>query len=372
MPAVVASAPGRVNLIGEHTDYNGGLCLPLALPQRTTVSLTRRTDQRLGVRSTQQDDGWEGSVEDRPGGWAAYVAGVVQALRDDGYDVPGFDAEVDSDVPLGAGLSSSAALECATAVAVAAMLGLALDDGLRRRLAAACMRAENDYVGAPTGGMDQIVVMLARPGHALLLDFADDSVTPVRLPLDGAGLVLLVVDTRVTHTLTDGAYGDRRAECSAAATALGVEELSQADPAAAEALGDPVLRRRARHVLTENDRVRRAVHLIGQQDWPGLGEVLDASHASMRDDFEISCEELDLAVTSARSAGAVGARMTGGGFGGSIVALVPTSRVDDVEDAVRGAFVDAGLAEPSYLLATPGDRARVDRALSGDDLLDVV
>jgi galactokinase len=360
MPAVVASAPGRVNLIGEHTDYNGGLCLPLALPQRTVVSLTGRPDRLLGLRSAQEDDSWEGTVEDRPDGWAAYVAGVVAALREDGYDVPGFDAAFDSDVPLGAGLSSSAALECATAVAVTALMGLDLDDRLRRRLAAACIRAENDYVGAPTGGMDQTVAMLARPGHALLLDFSDDGVTPVPLPMEEAGLLLLVIDTRVSHALNDGSYADRRSECSAAAEALGVVELSRADPDAVEALRDDVLRRRARHVLTENARVRRVVDLVEAGDWPGLGELLDASHTSMRDDFEISCRELDLAVATARSAGALGARMTGGGFGGSAVALVPAELVGAVEGAVTAAFVDAGLAEPAYLLATPGDAARVE------------
>jgi galactokinase len=357
---VVASAPGRVNLIGEHTDYNGGLCLPLALPRRTTVSLTRRDDLLLALRSAQQDDAWKGSVEDRPDGWPAYVAGVVGALREEGYAVPGLDATIDSDVPLGAGLSSSAALECATAVAVARLVGLDLDDATRRRLAAICRRAENDYVGAPTGGMDQIVAMLARPDHALLLDFADDSVTPVPLPLDDGRLVLLVIDTRVSHALTDGSYGDRRAECAAAAEALGVDEVSQADPAAVEALADDLLRRRARHVLTENARVRRAVELIGIRDWPGLGAVLDASHVSMRDEFEISCRELDVAVASARSAGALGARMTGGGFGGSAVALVPGSRVDEVERVVTMAFADADLREPAYLVATPGDAARVE------------
>jgi galactokinase len=360
MPAVVASAPGRVNLVGEHTDYNGGVCLPLALPQRTTVRLTRRPDRLLGLRSVQEDDAWEGSVDERPEGWVAYVAGVVAELRADGFDVPGFDADFDSRVPLGAGLSSSAALECATAVGVAGLTGLDLDDAVRRRLAAACIRAENDYVGAPTGGMDQTVAMLARPGHALLIDFADDSVTPVRLPLDGDDLVLLVIDTRVSHALTDGSYGDRRTECAAAADALGVAHLSQAETGAVEALADGVLRRRARHVLTENARVRTAVGLVGEGDWTALGEVLDASHASMRDDFEISCRELDLAVTSARNAGAVGARMTGGGFGGSAVALVPRPRVDDLQRAVSREFAHADLREPAFLVATPGDRARVE------------
>jgi galactokinase len=360
MPAVVASAPGRVNLIGEHTDYNGGLCLPFALSQRTTVRASMRTDRVLGLRSAQEDDAWEGTVEEQPEGWAAYVAGVVAVLRDEGYDIPGFDAVIDSDVPLGAGLSSSAALECATAVSATGLLGLGLDDALRHRLVTACVRAENDYVGAPTGGMDQTVAMLGRPGHALLLDFSDGSVTAVPLPLDEAELVLLVIDTRVSHALTEGSYGDRRTECSAAATELGVDALSEADLASVEALTDPLLRRRARHVLSENARVRDAVALIAATDWPGLGELLHDSHVSMRDDFEISCRELDLAVESARAAGALGARMTGGGFGGSAIALVPKTLVDDVRGAVTRAFSDADLKAPAYLTAVPGDAARLE------------
>ena len=361
MPAVVASAPGRVNLIGEHTDYNRGLCLPLALPQRTTVTLVPRHDLRLRLSSAQEDDDWEGVVEDRPGGWAAYVAGVVQALRADGHDVPGFEATVDSDVPVGAGLSSSAALECAVATAVARLLGLDLADRVvRRRLALACMRAENDYVGAPTGGMDQSVAMLAEPGHALLLDFDDGSAVPVGLPLDDADLVLLVIDTRVSHALTDGDYGNRRAESADAARALGVDSLRAVDAGRVEELEDDVLRRRARHVVSENLRVLSAVGAIGDRDWDALARVLDASHASMRDDFEISCRELDLAVETARSAGALGARMTGGGFGGSALALVPRHAVDGVQSAVSSAFGEAGLADPAYLRATPSDAARLE------------
>jgi galactokinase len=361
MPVLVASAPGRVNLIGEHTDYNGGLCLPLALPQRTTVSLVPRTDESLSLTSAQEDGVWEGRVEDRADGWAAYVVGVVQALRDDGHEVPGFEASIDSDVPLGSGLSSSAALECSVATALAGLLGLDLTDrSVRRRLATACIRAENDYVGAPTGGMDQTVAMLAEPGHALLLDFADGSATPVALPLDDADLLLLVIDTRVKHTLTDGSYGDRRAESADAARALGVSSLRRADPAQVEALEDPVLRRRSRHVVSENLRVLAAVGAIADRDWATLAAVLDASHASMRDDFEISCRELDLAVETARSAGALGARMTGGGFGGSAVALVPRSAVDSVRAGVTRAFADADLTHPAYLAATPGYAARVE------------
>jgi len=361
MPALVASAPGRVNLIGEHTDYNGGLCLPLALPQRTTVSLVPRTDEALRLSSAQDEAVWEGLVEDRPQGWAAYVAGVVQAMRDDGHEVPGFEASVDSDVPLGAGLSSSAALECSVATAVAGLLGLDLTQrAIRRQLAAACIRAENDYVGAPTGGMDQTVAMLAEPGHALLLDFSDGSATPVELPLDQADLVLLVIDTRVIHALTDGSYGNRRTESADSARALGVSSLRQADPARVESLEDPLLRRRARHVVSENLRVLAAVGAIGDRNWEALADVLDASHTSMRDDFEISCRELDLAVETARSTGALGARMTGGGFGGSAVALVPRTELEQVQSGVTRAFADAALRHPAYLVATPGDAARVE------------
>jgi galactokinase len=361
MPELVASAPGRVNLIGEHTDYNGGLCLPLALPQRTTVSLSPRTDDVVSLSSAQEEATWEGRLDERPTGWAAYVVGVVRALRDDGHEVPGFEASVESDVPVGAGLSSSAALECSVATALAGLLGLDLADRrVRRGLAAACIRAENDYVGAPTGGMDQTVAMLAEPGHALLLDFADGSATPVELPLADAGLVLLVIDTRVSHALTDGSYGNRRTESAAAARALGVDSLRDAGARQVEALADPVLRRRARHVLSENLRVLAAVGAIGDRSWDALAEVLDASHASMRDDFEISCRELDLAVETARTAGALGARMTGGGFGGSAVALVPRREVARVQDSVSRAFADAHLTAPAYLVATPGDAARLE------------
>ncbi len=361
MPALVASAPGRVNLIGEHTDYNRGLCLPIALPQRTTVTLTPRDDLVLSLSSAQEDATWEGTVEDRPSGWAAYVAGVVDVLRTDGHAVPGFRARIDSQVPVGAGLSSSAALECGIAVAVAGLLDLDLDEAGRRRLADVCIRAENDYVGAPTGGMDQTVAMLGRSGFALLLDFADGGVTPVELPLHDAALALLVIDTRVSHTLTDGSYGDRRTECADAAAALGVGSLRDADLASVERMDDPVLLRRARHVVTENQRVLDAVAAVEAGDWAALSATLDASHVSMRDDFEISCPELDLAVEASRRAGALGARMTGGGFGGSAVALVPAEDADDVQQAVTAAFAGARMTPPAYLVVTPGDAARVDR-----------
>jgi galactokinase len=294
---VVGRAPGRVNLIGEHTDYNGGLVLPLALPHATYAAVTPREDRRIRVCSRQEDGVWEGHVESvGPGtvtGWAAYVVGVLWALREDGADVPGVEIAIDTTVPVGAGLSSSAALECSVAVALAALLDLPLDTDGRRRLAAACMRAETQVAGAPTGGMDQTVSLLARQGSALLIDFDDGETAQVGLDLGAAGLALLITDTRVSHALVEGGYGDRRSECDEAARQMGVETLRHATLADVEDLGDDRLRRRARHVVTEITRVERSVSAIEAGDWARLGRLFGESHVSMRDDFEISCAELD-------------------------------------------------------------------------------
>ena len=357
--AVVGRAPGRVNLIGEHTDYNGGLCLPVALPHATYAACAPRDDDLLSISSAAFDEPWQGRVASlAPGevpGWAAYAAGVVWALREDGIAVPGLDVHLDSTVPVGAGLSSSAAVECAVAVAAVVLAGEELDDPLRERLLAACIRAETEMAGAPTGGMDQAIALFGAPDSALLLDFADDSRRRVRLAVAEADLALLVIDTRVSHALTDGSYGDRRAECAAAAEELGVGLLSEA--AGWATLADPVLQRRTRHVLTENQRVRDSVRALEASDWPSLGGLMNASHASLRDDFEISCPELDVAVATAVEAGALGARMTGGGFGGSAVALVPAARVDAVVRAVDTAYAAHGWGAAAYLLATPGEAA---------------
>ncbi|HET8961561.1 galactokinase [Nocardioides sp.] len=355
-PAAIGRAPGRVNLIGEHTDYNAGLCLPLALPRAASAAVAPRPDGSLDLRSESFEDPWRGNVEDlAPGtvsGWAGYVTGVLWALRQSGLDVPGLDVRVDSDVPIGAGLSSSAALECAVAVAVAGLLDLPLSEKVRTRLAHVCVRAETEYVGAPTGGMDQTVAMLATEGSALLIDFDDDTTRDVPLPLAEEGLTLVVTDTGVTHDHATGGYAERRQECEAAARALGVASLRRASPADLDGLDDEVLRRRARHVVTENARVTDAVDAIGRRDWPALGLLLDASHLSLRDEFEVSCPELDLAVVTAREAGALGARMTGGGFGGSVVSLVPEERASAVTTALDVAFAAAGLAAPAHLTAT--------------------
>ncbi len=311
------------------------------------------------VASRQSQDPWTGRLDETgPGqvdGWAAYVVGVLWSMREAGHDVPGVDLAVDSTVPLGAGLSSSAAIECATAVALATLAGLGLTPELRRELARACMRAESEVAGAPTGGMDQMVAMLGEAGAALLVDFGDH--TDQQVPLELGDHVLLVTDTRVSHELTDGGYGSRRADCEAAAEELGVPTLRQARLEDLTGIPDPVRRRRAHHVVTEIERVGDAVQAVKARDLAGLGRLLLASHASLRDDFEVSCAELDTAVVAAVDAGALGARMTGGGFGGSAVALVPADGVERVAAAIDGAFAAAGFDPPQHLLAPPSAAA---------------
>ena len=362
--AVVGRAPGRVNLIGEHTDYNAGLCLPLALAHATHAAVAPRTDGRVRIASRQATEPWEGSLDqlgpDTITGWASYVAGVLWALREVGYDVPGVDVFVDSTVPLGAGLSSSAALECSVAVALAHLTGTATTSEVRHELVTACMRAETEVAGAPTGGMDQTVSLLAEAGSALLIDFEDHTTRSVPLPLADAGLALLVTDTRVSHALVDGGYASRRQDCEAAAERLGVPSLRHADLAAVEALDDDRVRRRARHVVTEIERVRSAVAAIDAGDWQEVGRQFLASHVSMRDDFEISCPELDTVVQTAVEAGAVAARMTGGGFGGSAISLVPVERLDAVMRAVDAAFVAAGFRAPAHLRAEASAAAGIE------------
>ena len=354
-PDGVYAAPGRVNLIGEHLDYNGGRCLPVALPHACYVAAGRRTDDLVTVRSLQSDDTWEGRVADvtpsSVSGFAAYAAGVLWALHGDHVDVPGLDLVVDGRVPLGAGLSSSAALEVAVALAACDVAGLDLDDTLRDRIVTECMRAENDVVGAPTGGMDQAIAAFARRGHALLIDFGTGSRRHVPWDPAAADLTLLVIDTRVQHALSDGAYGDRRGESEAAARALGVPSLIDLEDAALDRLDDEMLRRRARHVATEDVRVGSMVEALESGDLASVGPLLTASHVSLRDDYEVSCEELDVVVETALAAGAFGARMTGGGFGGSAIALVPTDRVELVGQAVGRAFVDRGWDLPAVLEA---------------------
>jgi galactokinase len=349
-----------VNLIGEHTDYNAGLVLPVALPHATYAAARARADELVRVASRQQEEVWEGTLGELGprsiDGWAGYAAGVVWALREAGYDLSGVDLLVDSQVPLGAGLSSSAALECSVGMALLDLTGVELTDPVRTDLIAAAVRAETEVVGAPTGGMDQTVAVHGVAGTALLIDFSSGEWKPV--PLDLGGHTLLVTDTRVSHELTDGGYGSRRADCETAAGALGVPTLRDATLETVGSLADDRVRRRARHVVTEIQRVTDTVAALDRVRWDEVGRLFDASHRSMRDDFEISCPELDCAVAIAVQAGAVAARMTGGGFGGSSVAVVPEERVEAVMRAVDAAFVLEGFRSPVHLRAVPSAGAR--------------
>ncbi|MGH9126823.1 MAG: galactokinase [Acidimicrobiales bacterium] len=325
-PEGLWQAPGRVNLIGEHTDYNAGLALPFAIDRRVVVAAARRDDGRLrcwsadGVREVQAERG--ALFPSNDWGWGAYPVGVVWAFREAGFDVGGFDLAVGSTVPVGRGLSSSAALSAAVGLAVSELSGAGVS-GVS--LAALCQRAESGFVGVPVGLLDPLAVLCGSAGHALLIDFAGVSTEPVPL----AGGPLAVVDTGVSRSLADGAYAERRRECERAAAALGVPDLRHADLAAVEDRLVGTLRARARHVVTENGRVLEAVARL--RSGQPIGELLSASHVSLRDDFDVSCPELDLAVEAVVDAGGEGARMTGAGFGGCAIASGVTA------DVLRGA-----------------------------------
>lgn len=361
----VWSAPGRVNLIGEHTDYNDGFVLPFAIDRRTYVALALRTDRRVRVASESADEVGETTLDELgPGsvsGWSAYPLGTAWALGRVGADltaVSGFDAYFVSDVPTGAGLSSSAALECSLAVALNDSWDLGLDG---RSLVRAAHIAENEVVGAPTGILDQSASLLSEQDAALFLDCRDATSRAVPLDLAHTGLAVLVIDTQVTHAHADGGYASRRASCEAAATALGVaalRDVSVADLDGARDVLDDETFRRARHIVTEDQRVLDTVHLLETVGATGIGELLVASHDSMRDDFEISVPELDLAVATAMTAGAIGARMTGGGFGGSAIALVRAESVEDVAERITKAFAGRGFTQPRIFEVTPSAGAR--------------
>ncbi|MEU9045578.1 MULTISPECIES: galactokinase [unclassified Kitasatospora] len=362
-PTGVWAAPGRVNLIGEHTDYNDGFVLPIALPHTARVTARRRTDGLLRLYSTLGDGGVvELSVAElapeRVPGWARYPAAVVWALREAGCPVGGADLHVDSDVPSGGGLSSSAALEAAVALAYRDLYEL---DLTRPQLALITQRAENEFVGVPCGVMDQMASLCCTEGHALHLDTRDLTQHPIPLDPAAQGMRLLVVDTRVKHDLGDGAYADLRAGCERAATLLGLPALRDLRPdglaVALDRLPDE-LRPLVRHVVSENERVRLAVKLLQAGRLDALGAVLTAGHASLRDDLGTSCPETDLVVETAVAAGARGARMTGGGFGGSVIVLVDESDADPVSAAIVEAFHRAGYAQPHVFPALPAAGAR--------------
>jgi len=355
-PAGVWAAPGRVNVIGEHTDYNDGYVMPFALAQRVLIAAAPRNDHgtwtvtSLNNRSTKifRD------ADLQPGmtGWQAYVAGVVWALKEAGHRIDGADLVLTSDVPKGAGLSSSAALECAVLIALADLNELEIPGLGRAKLA---RRAENAFVGAPTGLMDQAATTLCTAGHALFFDCRTDAAEQVLLDTRSSGLEILVLDTKTPHALVDSEYAARRTSCEEAARLLGVaalRDVTDLDAALAQ-LSDPVMRRRVRHVVTENARVLEAVAILRAGRIADLAPLLDASHESMRDDFEITVPQVDLAVDVARASGALGARMTGGGFGGCIIALVEAGDSNRIGDEITVKFGAAGYGPPTHLTAVP-------------------
>jgi len=376
-PQDVWSAPGRVNVIGEHVDYNGGPCLPIALPHRAFIAYSPREDRLLRLVSPQTREavdeldldriaprGCEGEVS----GWAAYLSGVAWALEKSGYGpLHGFDAALYSCVPRGGGLSSSAALECAMAVAIDEAEGLGLagsvsqpNDAGRAILVECARMAENQIAGANTGGLDQTASLRCLSGHALALDCRDMSVEHIPFDLESQGLALLVIDTRAAHSLADGQYGQRRADCEEAARQLGVEQLVDVEDleAATQALSDERLIKRMRHVVSEIARTRALIELLKEGPLEGyrlkvVGALMNDSHDSLRDDYEVSCLELDVAVEAARAAGAYGARMTGGGFGGSAIALVDRERLEETAQAVAQAYSERGLDAPAFIVAVP-------------------
>ncbi|MFD4765052.1 galactokinase [Streptomyces niveus] len=360
-PDGVWAAPGRVNLIGEYTDFNDGFVMPLALPHTTVAAVSRRTDGVLRVHSADVPGGVValGAGDLVPlteTGWPAYPAGVVWALREAGHTVPGADIHLTSTVPTGAGLSSSAALEVVTALALNDLYELGLTGP---ELAVLAQRAENEFVGVPCGIMDQMASACCTDGHALYLDTRDLTQRQVPFDLAAVGLQLLVVDTRVKHALGDGAYAERRAGCEAGARALGVRTLREVEyahlPAALERLAgeEEKIRRYVRHVVSDNHRVERVIALLGTDDVRAVGPILTEGHTSLRDDLRVSCPELDLVVSSSLAAGALGARMTGGGFGGSAIVLTQSADADTVTKAILESFTASGHTAPRVFPAVP-------------------
>ena len=371
-PDGVWSAPGRVNLIGEHTDYNGGLALPIALPHRTRCAASARDDDLLRIHSLQEESSVEVRIDDvaagHPAGWTAYVAGVLWSLREAGYAVRGLDVVVDGQVPLGAGLSSSAALECSVAAAASTSSASGLLETAQRVARCWPRRASAPRTTSPA----HRPAAWTRQRRCTAPERTRCGSTAVtarrrRCPSTSSAhdVVLLVTDTRASHALADGQYGARRDSCEKAADILGVEFLRDVVgrplAEALDALPDDELRRRTRHVVTEIERVDQVVDALREGDLDEVGRLFVASHESLRDDYEVSCTELDLVVDTAVAQGALGARMTGGGFGGSAIALVRAGDVDRVTTAIEDAFVEARLTPPvSFAVTAAGSAHRDD------------
>lgn len=350
-PDRLVSAPGRVNLIGEHTDYNGGFVLPCAVGRRVAAGISHGGDALYSV----DYQGVETIGGSKRGTWGDYPRGVLWSLSEAGYRLDGVTAAFAGDLPRGAGLSSSAAIEAATALGLDALFSLGID---RKELALICQRAENAYVGVNSGIMDQYASLLCRAGTALLIDCRSLEATPIPLALEGAGLSLVVCDTRVERALAGTGYNERRTTCELAAEEIGVVQLRDASLADLDKLHG-VIQRRARHVVTENLRVLDAVEALRREDFAAFGQLMFASHASLRDDYEVSTPQLDVFVETARAVGALGARLTGAGFGGSAIALIARDDVERMESAVQDAYRAREFAEPVLYSFLPSSGAEL-------------
>ena len=348
-PDVVATAPGRVNLIGEHVDYVDGFVLPFAISDSTIAAISKRNDNVIRVASVQQESKiFETTVENlapgKPGNWERYPVGVLWALG----ITSGVDLLIDGSVPLGAGLSSSAALECSVAVATNALFNLQLNV---QELARVAQKAENDYVGMPCGIMDQSVSLMARAGSALLLDCRDISTKNIPFDLAPEGLELLVIDTQVHHALVDGGYAERRANCESVAQKMGVKalrDITMSQLESAKSTLSDIEFRRATHGVSEIARVLDAVKALESKDFLTLGALINQSHNSLRDQYSVSCPELDQSVETARKCGAIGARMIGGGFGGSAIAIVKAGASESISQAITEAFASKSYGPPRF------------------------
>jgi len=365
-PEIICEAPGRVNLIGEHVDYCDGFVMPFAISDRTFAAVGRRQDRRIRISSIQRrSEIFESSLDDlKPGldgKWERYICGVIWAF---GSKITnGLDILVDGHVALGAGLSSSAALECSVALALNELFKSSYSLAELARLA---QRAENEYVGMPCGIMDQSVSLMAQSGNALLLDCRDLSTEQIPLDLASAGLELLIIDTRAHHALVDGGYAERRASCESAANKLGIKALRDCSITQLETSRNKLTAleyMRAEHVVRDIERVHESVVLLKENDFVSVGRILTQSHISLRDLFEISCPELNLAVDTALANNSLGGRMIGGGFGGSAIALFKVADIPDAKIAIAKAFSDAGFSKPRFFTSLPSSGAQITKAL---------
>jgi len=361
-PEIISEAPGRVNLIGEHVDYCDGFVMPFAINDRTYAAINRRSDRKIRIASAQRpSEIIESSLDhlspDKAGDWERYILGVIWAFGD--RITTGLDILVDGRVALGAGLSSSAALECSIALALNQLFAADLSLPELARLA---QRSENDYVGMPCGIMDQSVSLMAQAGNALLLDCRDLSTELITFDIASSGLELLVIDTRAHHALVDGGYAERRASCESAAAKLSVKALRDCSISQLESSRDKLTEleyMRAEHVVNDIARVHQCVEHLKRADFKSVGEILTQSHASLRDRFEISCPELDLAVATALANKSLGGRMIGGGFGGSAIALFKVADIEPAKLAIAAAFKATGFTEPRFFTSLPSSGAAV-------------